>query len=267
MTEPIGKVGDSQITAAARINMASDVASGVASGGKQLGTILSTLAQEFGSYSSPEQIAMLLASVRLVVGAGLPAVDVADSMYSNPIVLDALRDGNPELAKQAVISQVSEALADLRASGVPEANLHTLSASGFAAGEISSALRTVPSLREGLMQSDPSQLKQTLSALHDMFRDDGRSTHADPSILSALGERMVLGLGGSQGSWFDQYMSRIRAAQKRSIGTVRPEDHPELMLFSGTQSAPVDENSANFGLWMIAAVVGVAVLLIIMSRC
>jgi hypothetical protein len=128
MTEPIGKVGDSQITAAARINMPSDVAGG----GQQLGTILSTLAQEFGSYSSPEQIAVLLASIRLVVGAGLPAVDVADSMYSNPVcqvgdiharmypvtavgspLLDALRDGNPEWAKQAVISQVSEALPSL----------------------------------------------------------------------------------------------------------------------------------------------------------
>jgi hypothetical protein len=223
--------------------------------------------QEFGSYSSPDQIAVLLASVRLVVGAGLPAVDVADSMYGSPIVLDALRDGNPELAKQAVITQVSEAIADLRASGVPEVNLQALSASGFAAGEISSALRTVPSLREELVQSDPSQLKQTLSTLHDMFRDDGRSTHADPSILSALGERMVSGLGGAQGSWFEQYMCRIRAAQKRSIAMVRPEDHPELMLFSGTQSAPVDENSANFGLWMIAVIIAVAMLLIIMSRC
>jgi hypothetical protein len=125
----------------------------------------------------------------------------------------------------------------------------------------------VPGLREGLMQSDPSQLKQTLSTLHDMFRDDGRSTHADPSILSALGERMVPGMGGAQGSWFDQCMSRIRAAQKRTIGTARPEEHPELMLFSGTQSAPVDENSANFGSWMIAAIICVAVRLIIVSRC
>jgi hypothetical protein len=150
---------------------------------------------------------------------------------------------------------------------VPEANLQILSASGFAAGEISSALRTVLTLREAAMQSDPSQLKQMLPALHDLFRDDGRSAHGDPSILSALGERIFPGMGGAQGSWFDQYMSRIRTAQKRSIGTVRQEDHPELMLFSGTSPAPVDESSASLGTWIIAVIVGIAVLLIIVSRC
>ena len=51
------------------------------------------------------------------------------------------------------------------------------------------------------------------------------------------------------------------------IGTVRPEDHPELMLFSGTAPTPVDENSADFGSWMIAVIVGIAVVLIIVSRC
>ena len=266
MIELIDNVGDPQITPTARIN-GDDMSSAVAGGGQRLQPILSKLVQDLGSYSSPHQIALLLASFRLMVGAGLPAVDIADSMYSNPAVLDALRDGNPELAKQAVISQVSEALADLRASGVPEANLQTLSQSGFAAGEISSALRTVPNLREALMQSDPSQLKRMLPTLHEMFRDDGRSAHGEPSILSALGERMVPGMGGAQGPWFDQYMCRIRTAQRRSIGAVSQEDLPELMLWTATQSVPVDERPASLSSWVIVAIVGLAVLLMIVSRC
>jgi hypothetical protein len=263
MIEPIGNVDDLQGPQLAQIGGApapTDAGSG------QLGQMLSLLANDFSGNNSPEQLATILGSARLVVGTGLPALDVADVMYSNPLVLDAMRDGNPELAKQAAISQLSETLASLRASGAPEANLQTLSASGFAAGEISSALRTVPSLREGLMQGDPAVLKQTIPTLHDMFRENGRSAHGDPTILVALGERMAPGVSGTQG-WFERYMERIRAAQKRTVGAFHPEDHPELMLFSGPAQVSVDENSASFGAWIIAVIVAVAMLLIIASRC
>jgi hypothetical protein len=255
MTDPISNVGNPQITPAARIN---DV------GWQQLEPLLSILTRDLASYASPDQLAVLIESFRLVVSSRLPALDVAASMYSNPAALDALREGNPETAKQAVISQLSEALAELRASGVPEANLRMLSAAGFAASEISSALRTVPVLQNALTQNDAAQLKQMLPTLHEMFRDDGRSAHGDPPVLSALGERM---LGGAQATWFDQYTGRIRAAQKRSIGPVRQEDLPELMLYSGAPPAPIDETSASLGFWMIAIIVGIAILLILVPHC
>ena len=95
---------------------------------------------------------MLLAGIRLLVGAGLPALDVADAMYGNPRVVDELRDGTPQAAKQAVIEHLRDALDELRAaaepqgdlpdSGIPEASLRMMTAAGFAAGEIASALRS-----------------------------------------------------------------------------------------------------------------------------
>jgi hypothetical protein len=264
MLDPIGNIGDSPGLQLARIGGApapTDAGSG------QLGQMLSLLSNDFSGSNSPDQLATILGSARLVVGTGLPALDVADAMYSNPLVVDAMRDGNPDIAKQAVVSQLTETLASLRASGAPEANLQTLSASGFAAGEISSALRTVPSLREGLAQGDPAALKQTLSSLHDTFREDGRSMHGDPSVLAALGERMVPGLSGAQETWFERYMNRIRAAQKRTVGEFRPEDHPELMLFSGPAQVEPEESDAIFGAWIIAFIIAAAALLIIASRC
>ncbi len=267
MTDPIDQLGDLQgPSSAARIG--GPQMSGAPAGGAQpLGQILSMLAQEFGGYSSADQLAVLLASVRLVAGAGVPAVDVASAMYSSPNVLDALRDGNPELAKQMIVGQVNEALSQLRDVGVADAGLRTMSASGFSAVEIAMAMRTVPALQNALAQGDPAQLRQMLPTVHEMFRDDGRATHSDPALLAALGERFVPGLGGGQGAWVEQYGNRIRAAEKRSIGEVRLQDHPELILFPGSTPPPVDESSATFGAWVMAVVVGVALLLMILSRC
>jgi hypothetical protein len=259
MTEPIGNIGGAQDLTTARIS--GDYMSGDASGGgQQLGQILSILAREFGGYASEDQIAVLLSSIRLVVGAGVPAVDVADAMYSNPAVLDAMREGNPESAKQAIVSQLSETLTDLRASSVPQASLHALSGLGFAAGEIAVAIRNLPNLRDELMLGNPAMAKQMASTLHDFFRDAGRSTHDDPSATAALGAA-----GGAPGTWFEQYMHRIRAAQRRTIGEVRPEDHPETMLIPPPASAI--DFPASFGSWMFAAIVAAAVLLLILARC
>lgn len=260
----IDPIGDTQITPAARISgelMPSTAGSGVL----QLGPILSMLVQEFGSYSSASQLAVLTESIRMVVSAGVPAVDLADSMYNNSAVLEALRDGNPETAKQATISQVSDAIAFLRGSAAPEASLQALSTAGFAASEIVYALRTVPGLREELMQGDMAQLRQVASSLHAMFRDNGRSIHDDPAMLAALGERVIPGLGGTHCSYFEQYLNRIGVAQMRSLGEVRPEDHPELML--AQPQMPGGESSESYGAWIIALVVGTAVLLVIVSRC
>jgi hypothetical protein len=280
MTEAIDNLGDLQGPGSVA-SIGGQRADGGAGWGPPLGSILSTLAQEFGSYSSPEEIAVLLAGIRLLVGAGLPAVDIADAMYASPRVLDGLRDGSPQAAKQAVIEHLSAAFSELRIAsepqgeppgaprepGIPEASLRTLTAAGFAAGEIASALRNDASLREAMMQSDSTQLRQMLPSLHEMFRDLGRSTHADAAMLAALGVRALPETGAAQGAWFEPYMSRIRAAQKRSIGELRPEDHPELMLVSAPTHEPVEENSRSFGAWVIAAMLALAALLFLLSRC
>jgi hypothetical protein len=272
MTEAIDNLGDLQGPGSVA-GVGGQRTGGGAGWGPPLGSMLSTLAQGFGAYSSPEEIAVLLAGIRLLVGAGLPAVDVADAMYSSPRVLDELRDGSPQAAKQAVIEHLSSALAELRgaseppAAGIPEASLRAMTAAGFAAGEIASALRGDASLREAMMQSDLAQLRQMLPSLHEMFRDHGRSTHGDPAVLAALGVRALPESSGAQSAWFDPYMSRIRAAQKRSIGELRPEDHPELMLVSAPAHEPVEGDSRSFGAWVIAAMLALAALLLILSRC
>ena len=273
MTEAIDNLGDLQGPGSVSA-IGGQRAGGGAGGGAPLGSILSTLAQEFGSYSSPEEIAVLLAGIRLLVGAGLPALDVADAMYGNPRVLDELRDGSPQAAKQAVIERLSSALSELRdfpeSPGIPEASLRTMTAAGFAVGEIASALRSAPELREAMTQADSTQLRQMLPSLHEIFRDNGRSTHTDPAMLAALGSG-VLGAtlaatGGVDGGWFETYASRVRTAQKRAIGELRPEDHPELMLVSAPAQGPPEEDSRSFGAWVIAAMLAVATLFLL-SRC
>lgn len=275
MTEAIDNLGDLQGPGSVA-GIGGQRAGGGAGWGKPLGSMLSALAQEFGAYSSPEEIAVLLAGVRLLVGAGLPALDVADAMYASPRVLDELRDGSPQAAKQAVIEHLRDALSELRESfepqgesrepGIPEASLRMMTAAGFAAGEIASALRSAPDLRDAMMQADSSQLRQMLPSLHEMFRDHGRSTHADSAMLAALGAR-ALPESGAQSAWFEPYMSRIRSAQRRSIGELRPEDHPELMLVSAPTQEPAEDDSTGFGAWVIAAMLALAALLFILSRC
>ncbi|MGC2208734.1 MAG: hypothetical protein WA532_01375 [Candidatus Korobacteraceae bacterium] len=276
MTEAIDNLGDLRGPGSVA-GIGGQRAGGGTGWGKPLGSILSTLAQEFGAYSSPEEIAVLLAGIRLLVGAGLPAVDVADAMYGSPRVVDELRDGTPQAAKRAAIEHLSAALNELRAaaepvgeppdSGIPETSLRMMTAAGFAAGEIASALRSDATLREAMMQSDLAQLRQMLPSLHEMFHDHGRSTHADPAMLAALGARALPETGAAQGAWFEPYMSRIRAAQKRAIGELRPEDHPELMLVSAPIPEPVEEDSRSFGAWVIAAMLLLTALLFILSRC
>ena len=275
MTESIDNLGDLQGPGSVA-GIGGQRAGGGAGWGKPLASILSTLAQEFGAYSSPEEIAVLLAGIRLLVGAGLPALDVADAMYVSLRVLDELRDGTPQAAKQAVIEHLSAALSELRAAaephgdplepGIPEASLRMMTAAGFAAGEIASALRGDPSLREAMMQPDLAQLRQMLPSLHEMFHGHGRSTHADPAMLAALGARALPESGAAQGAWFEPYMSRIRAAQKRSIGALCPEDHPELMFVTAPTTEPVQEDSRSFGAWVVAAMLVLAALLFILSR-
>ena len=112
------------------------------------------------------------------------------------------------------------------------------------------------------------QLSHILTTLHETFRDNGRSTHADPTILAAFGERSAVSLGGRQGSYLENYARRIRAAaQGARFSEVRIEDHPERMLFSNTVPTLDDENSGSVGGWMIAWIAGLAMLLIILSRC
>jgi hypothetical protein len=271
MTEGIDNLGDLQGPGSVSA-IGGQRTGGGAGGAAPLGSILSALAQEFGSYSSPAEIAVLLAGIRLLVGAGLPALDVADAMYSSPRVLDELRDGSPQSAKEAVIEHLNDALTELRGDDVPEASLRTMTAAGFAAGEIASALRSAPELREAMTQADSAQLRQILPSLHEMFRDNGRSTHGDPAMLAALGTaalgvRTAAEAGGVQGEWFETYMGRIRGAQKRAIGELRPEDHPELMLVSAPAQEPPEEDSRSFGAWVIAATMVLAALLFILSRC
>ncbi len=282
MTEAIDNLGDLQGPGSVAA-IGGQRAGGGAAWGKPLGSILSTLAQEFGAYSSPEEIAVLLAGIRLLVGAGLPALDVADAMYGDPRVVDELRDGTPQAAKQAVIEHLRAALDELRTAaepqgdpagvsrepGIPEASLRLMTAAGFAAGEIASALRSDPSLREAMMQSDfdLAQLRQMLPSLHEMLRDHGRATHADPAMLAALGARALPETAAAQSAWFDPYMSRIRAAQKRSIGELRPEDHPELMLVSAPTPESAEQDSRSFGAWVIAAMMALAAMLFLLSRC
>ena len=231
MVNPIDNFGDlSGASPSARIN-GLQTPSAMEGIGSQLGPILSILTQEFGGYSSPDQIAVLLASFRKVVGSGLPALDVVNAMYSNPLALDALRGGNLDAARQAIVLQVENALTELRAFCVTDATLCKLSASGFAAGEIASALREDSTFRATVMQGEAVPLRQSLT-LHETFRDNGRSTHTDPTILAPLGERLAVSLGGGQSSYLENYMGRIRAAPRGArLCEVRLDDHPERMLF------------------------------------
>ncbi len=235
------------------------------SGGRtQLGQTLSILVAEFGGHTSPDQIAALLGGLRQLVNAGLPVEDVADAMYASPGVLDALKDGNAETAKEMIVARLTQCLAELRDSGVPEERLRLLSEAGFSAGEIATALRGVPNLRDTLLAGDPENLKQLTATLHDFFRESGRSIHNDASLIVLRAERAVPGHGGAPASWFEQYANRIRAAQRLTLQRAAQSDFAIAAL---VEASPAQEARGHMSDWVIGILLAVAVLLIILSRC
>ncbi len=233
-------------------------------GRPQLGQTLSILVAEFGGHTSPDQIAALLGGIRQLVNAGLPVEDVADAMYASPGVLDALKDGDPEAAKEMIVSRLTQCLVELRDSGVPEERLRLLSEAGFSAGEIASALRSVPNLRDTLVAGDPENLKQLAATMHDFFRESGRSIHNDASLILLQAERPVPGLSGAPASWFEQYTNRIRAAQRLTLQHAAQSDFAIAAL---VEASPAQEAHGRMSDWVIGILLAVAVLVFILSRC
>jgi hypothetical protein len=235
------------------------------SGGRpQLGQTLSILVAEFGGHSSPDQIAALLGGLRQLVNAGLPVEDIADAMYASPGVLSALKDGDPETAKERIVSRLIQDLAELRDSGVPEERLRLLSEAGFSAGEIASVLRSVPNLRDTLVAGDPENAKQLAATLHDFFRESGRSIHNEASLIVLQAERTVPGLSAAQASWFEQYTNRIRAAQKL---TLQPAAQADFAIAALVESSPAQEAHGHLSDWVIGILLAVAALVFILSHC
>ena len=240
------------------------IRSGGASGRPQLGQTLSILVAEFGSHLSPDQIAALLGGIRQLVNAGLPVEDIADAMYASPGVLDALKDGNAETAKEMIVSRLTQYLAELRDSGVPEERLRLLSEAGFSVGEIATALRSVPNLRDTLVAGDPENAQQLAATLHDFFRESGRSIHNDASLKVLQAERATSGLSGAPASWFEQYTNRIRAAQRLTLQHAAQSD---FALAALVDASPAQGARGHLSDWVIGILLAVAVLVFILSRC
>jgi hypothetical protein len=71
-------------------------------------------------------------------------------------------------------------------------------------------------------------------------------------------------------------MRLIRGAQRRLAQSshtdaarfdMHPNDEDEVHLVAQMATPPVEESSVNFGFWMMAIIVAVALLVMIVSRC
>lgn len=227
----------------------------------QAGQALSTLALEFGSSGSPDEIPALLSGLRQLMNAGLPVPDIADALYGTPGVLKALKDGDPEAAKELLIPQLTASLAELRGSGVPENLLHFLGESGFGAAEIASALGSLPELRDELLQGAPAEPEALLTKVRDFFRSSGRITHQNASLMDT---HPTLAWSGAPGSWFDEYEERIRGAQKQRLRATLWEDESGVVLPLSLTSPP--QKSSKVSDWLIGGLLVIAGIVVAASH-
>lgn len=262
MDEPIDRVGDVQ--GYGPMQSTSAVTPMNASAQQLVGVLADGLA----GYASQEQTARLLGTIRQLVDAGIPVKDVADAMYANAASLDALRDGDITRGAGAVAAWMTQNLNELRESGVPDDRLRFLTRSGFAVGEISAALRDIPGLRDELAQRDLSKASQLVQTMHDFFRENGRATHNDSALLTTADNRQTAALNNPNMSWFEQYMRQVRVVQRRFATASHPGDEDEVHLVVPLPTPPVEEKeSLDFGAWIFAAIVAVALLVLVVSRC
>jgi hypothetical protein len=228
----------------------------------QTGKVLSTLAEEFGSDSSPDELAALVSGMQQLLNAGLLVQDIADAMYGLPGVPKALKDGDPEAAKEMLVPPLKTSLSELRASGVAENLLRFLSVSGFGAVELASALRNKPHLRDDLRDGAAADTKKLLSELHEYLRNNGRPTHSDASQMD---ENPTLEWSGAPGSWFDQYLNRIRGAEEQHLRATRWEDATEIVL-PLLSATPTRTSGGRMSDWIIGGLLVIAIVVIAASH-
>jgi hypothetical protein len=120
-------------------------------------------------------VAVVQRGMQALCEAGLAAEDIADAVLDSPCVLDALREGDYDKAKQLAFSRMTESLAYLQASGVPEDRLRVLSEAGLAIGEVAWALRNIIGLRDTLVDGDCEDARRETIALHKFHRSRGRT--------------------------------------------------------------------------------------------
>lgn len=247
--------------------LASEMVSSSDAGHASFSRLLDSLASDFGFSSSGVELATMLAVARLVTGAGVPALDAADGIYRNDAVRQAMQAGHSEQAKQMLLADLRTTLAALREMEIPERNLQAMTASGLAAGEILAAVRDNADLRNGRAQLEFAQLRQIIDTLHESLRNDGRTAHADVAMLAALGARLVPASNVVPGAWFDSYAQRLDRAEQRRLSEVHPEEHAERLLVMVPVEPDEAPNGASLGVWLLAAIVGAAALLVIVAHC
>jgi hypothetical protein len=113
--------------------------------------------------------------MEVLMEAGLAPEDVADVIYDNPGILDALKIREYEKARLRAIGVIADHLMQLRDSGVPEDRLLVLSESGLAVGEIAFAIRHIVGCRDGLIEADADGLKRLGRSVYEFYRQ-GRVT-------------------------------------------------------------------------------------------
>jgi hypothetical protein len=180
---------------------------------------------------SESQLSAVLCGMQALREAGLVAEDIADVILNDPRVLDLLRFGDYEEAKQLALCQVAESVAKLQASGVPEDRLRELADDGFAVGEIAWVIRNIVNLRETLAHGNRDEARLMAPMLHAFFRKGGRPNHGRQKSHRAT---------GLNGSWLEEYSRVItEARQSPNIGTGTKSTKPEPTTgVSSTWSAP-----------------------------
>jgi hypothetical protein len=177
----------------------------------------SEMVAEFSQYCSAERLSVLLGGIQALADAGLPVIDIADALYSDPRVLDALKDGDYDKAKHMTIARIRDGIKELRASGVPEDRLRILNQSGFSVAEIAFVFRNFHGM-SSIMKADVKQATRWAPVLHEFFRKGGRPTHGAKLNTFALDNSTIFDSNSNKESWFDQYLRLTETTEGRPLG-------------------------------------------------
>jgi hypothetical protein len=214
---------------------------------------------------SETQLPAVLRGMCVLGEAGLAAEDIADAIYSSPLVLDALSDRDYEGAKRLAFLRLAECVAELRNCGVPEDRLRVLSEAGLAVGEIAWAIRNINGLRDELVDTDFDGVRACANTTYEFFRRDRRTRRNSRSTHRAANGERSPDSRSPQESWFEQYSRVIQATQTpaHSPGTADRATQSETetdAAASARPAAPVKAETFAHQFLGIAAVMGVVTL-------
>lgn len=239
----------------------------------QLAQLARLLPQELGDLEAAAPFAPFFDPLRQLAAAGVPIRDLADAIYSNPFVRDALRSGDTARAAGAVASWIGEHIHELRASGIAEDHVQQLSRAGFGLEEICLSLQIVPGLRNELLHGHFRNPQAWAQAMHEALRGQGRLTHEHPELLAP---RAAESRNGAL-PWSEQYLHLARNLQSRFASLEENDevrlstDHPDLedeALLPVVVPVPRREQTGvHVAAWLAAALVVSAALVLLLQHC